>query len=350
MNTMFIKQTAHEAGSKIFQASFLSGYNLSIFLGFLIAFFTVAYFWHRNKIAWEHLQILMIIMMPSAILGARIYALITMTDPDWHNFFNFSGLSIYGGVIGAILSGSIYVYLRRHTLDYRTVLSIMLPTILIGQAMGRWGNFSNHELFGQVVTGDSLNWMGSLKEHMNIYPAGGWVGSAEYRAPIFFYEFIGTLLAYILIVWVLLDRNWLKPGVTGMLYFIAYGIIRMILQTQRADVPGSVDYFPGTKVPMNYITSGIGIAAGLGAAIWWQFLGEKAHKMYKWIPYKKYELITPVKEVRRIWVGPKYERAFRIWLPIPKESLKTSKREINNKISKLQNKQDKKNNKKLLKK
>ena len=350
MSNTFAQNIGYEMGTKIFHWSFFNGYNLSIFFGFLMAFFTAAYFWHRNKIEWEHMQILIIIMMPSAILGARIYALITMTNPVWSDFFNFQGLSIYGGVIGAVGSGSIYVFFRRHTLDYRTTLGIMMPTILLGQAIGRWGNFSNHELYGQIVSGDSLNWMGGLKEHMNI--SNPHISTiAHYRAPIFFYEFMGTILAYILIVWVLLDRNWAKPGVTGMCYLIAYGIIRIILQTQRANVAGSVDYFPGSHVPMNYITSGIIIIVGISVTAWWQWLGDIASKKYDWIPAcKQYKLITPVKDVRRFWVGPKYKRAFRIWIAIPNTAIKESKREINNKISKLQNKVNKKNNNKIFRK
>lgn len=70
-----------------------------------------------------------------SIFGAKFYTLVF--DGGWSSWYVLSGLSIYGALIFSIGSGVIYIYFVRHVVDFRTVLSIVLPTILIGQAIGR---------------------------------------------------------------------------------------------------------------------------------------------------------------------------------------------------------------------
>ena len=330
---------------------FFHSYNILMMLGILLSFLTVAYFWKRQKYSWDNLQVLIILIIPSAIIGARFYTLIF--DGGWATWYKLAGMSIYGGVIGALIPGGIYLYIRRNTIDYRIVLGMMLPAVLLGQTIGRWGNFDNHEVYGKLVSGSSLNWLTFIKPHMFIYhsvenldPTNPLVKAitdmsgnhyhAAYRAPIFFYESMLSFAGYLVLIWVFLDRGITMPGVTGGLYLAYYGVIRLILQTQRDSDPMNTSYFGHSHISVNLVVSSILIIIGIFIAVTWQWnLGLKIKIKGKEItlwPKKEYVVVKADKEVRRMWVGPKYTRTFTIYdLP---ENAKQSKRKINREATK----------------
>lgn len=90
-----------------------------------------------------------------AILGARLYYILFNSEMSISDFFDFrqGGLAIYGGIIGAILVGGIIAKLRK--LKLTALLDVVAPCFLVGQAVGRWGNFFNQEAFG---TNTDLPW------------------------------------------------------------------------------------------------------------------------------------------------------------------------------------------------
>lgn len=304
------------SGQKIWELSFLHPYSLFIFLAVIASFLSVAYFWRRQKYSWENLQILLILIIPSAVFGSRLWTVIA--DGDWNNIFTLQGLSIHGAIMGAIIVALPFIYLRRHTLDIRTVFSIILPNVILGQAIGRWGNFGNHEVYGQIVSGDSLNWMGWMKSHMFI--------DGNYRQPLFFYEFLTSIIGYIFLVWILLKKNWLRPGVVASIYLIWYGIVRISLEEIRDE---SAIMHWGT-LPVSYFIAWLTTILGIIISIWFQFFD-----------YKKYDLIKPIKIRRKFFIFKKTNKKLKyvfwgseilnkvnIWIP-SKKNEKWSKREIN---------------------
>lgn len=218
---------AWKAESPSWNAGFLHTYPITMFLGVLCSVLSIAYFWWRQKYSWEILQIMVIIIIPTAIFGARFW--FVLWNGGWGNFWIFSGLSIHGGVFISTFCVSIYGYTKRQQIDYRTAFSIVLPNVILGQVIGRWGNFDNHEVFGAPVDSSALDWMGAMKSHMLIAGDDG----AHYRQPLFFYEFIANGIGYIVMVLILLRKNWLKPGVVGACYLIWYGIVRLIMEPLR---------------------------------------------------------------------------------------------------------------------
>nr|WP_307927246.1 prolipoprotein diacylglyceryl transferase family protein [Mycoplasmopsis bovis] len=85
-----------------------------------------------------------------AILGARIWnevdQAINNPNYNWRNWYKVweGGLSIQGGVVLAVIVDLTYVYFKRDKIDIRKACDIIIPTILIGQVIGRWGNYANH--------------------------------------------------------------------------------------------------------------------------------------------------------------------------------------------------------------
>jgi phosphatidylglycerol:prolipoprotein diacylglycerol transferase len=303
-------------GQRAWELSFLHPYSISIFLAIIASFLSVAYFWRRQKYSWENLQIILIIVIPSSILGARFWTV--MAQGGWNNFFTFQGLSIHGALIGAIITGVPYIYLRRNTLDMRTVFSIILPNVILGQAIGRWGNFGNHEVYGQIVNENSLNWMGSMKNHMFI--------DGHYRQPLFFYEFLTSIFGYLFLILILLRKNWLRPGVVASLYLVWYGIVRISLE----EIRNSKAIMYWGSIPVSYFIAWLTTIVGFIITIWFQFFD-----------YKKYDLIKPIKTRREFFIlgksdkkqkylfwGPEIPNKINIWIPHENEN-KWSKREIN---------------------
>lgn len=235
MNNEFIFPGFKE-GDPTFLFGTFSLYPFAIFLGILASIFSIAFFWNRNKYQWDILLTLIIITIPTSIIGARLFyifeRLIYNSDNPFPNSHWYAvwegGLSIQGGVLAPLICDLIYLSFKKDVIDRRNVFGIILPTVLLGQAIGRWGNFTNHEVFGRIVSGDSLNWLGqTIKYNMLI--------NGTYHAPLFLYESIANFLGYFIIVWVILNFGWAKPGTTGALYLIWYGLTRVVMEPLREE-------------------------------------------------------------------------------------------------------------------
>ncbi|QGZ97412.1 prolipoprotein diacylglyceryl transferase [Mycoplasma sp. NEAQ87857] len=220
-------------------------YSLMILLGFLCSILTVFYFWHREKFKIDTLMTLIIITVPTAILGARLGYVIEalLYDPsfsigDWYKIWQ-GGLSIQGGVTLAAICDLIYLYTQRNVIDIRKAASLVIPAILIGQVIGRWGNFGNHELYGKIDWSgkSSLVFGHGFASHMfisdNYSQALGLNGA--YRYPLFLYEGIANFVGYLTIVWIINFLWLLKPGASAGLYFIWYGTVRLSMEPLRQD-------------------------------------------------------------------------------------------------------------------
>ncbi len=172
-----------------------------------------------------------------AILGARIWnevdQAINNPNYNWRNWYKVweGGLSIQGGVVLAVIVDLTYVYFKRDKIDIRKTCDIIIPTILIGQVIGRWGNYANHEVYGRIdySGASSLIFGKAFAENMFLKDENG----TGYRYPLFLYESIINLFAYIILVWVINQMSLLKPGATAPLYFVWYGLVRIAMEPLR---------------------------------------------------------------------------------------------------------------------
>jgi len=209
------------------------------------------------------------------------------------------GLAIQGGVAFGIAAGLIVIFFYRKSIDYRVASSIIIPNILLGQSIGRWGNFANAELFGADVSRESLLWMGEWAvDQMNIYTSLGGAASATYRYPIFLFESLTTFAGYIICAWYFslgkfpsfranYDKpkilgfiprfeydGWktVKPGVSAAWYLIIYGIIRVVNEPLRAQ--GQMNQ-NGNSINVAVLLSWLMIAGGLAINIFAQHISKK---------------------------------------------------------------------------
>jgi prolipoprotein diacylglyceryl transferase len=135
--------------------------------------------------------------VPGGLIGARLYSVATSwgadTNGHWYQAFEIwrGGLGIWGGVIGGIALGAVGA--RRHHLPIRPMLDCVAPAFALAQAIGRWGNYFNQELYGRA---SHLPWAVKIDNPVAPYPP-----HSTFQ-PTFLYECIWDLVVLALVLWV----------------------------------------------------------------------------------------------------------------------------------------------------
>lgn len=192
--------------------------------------------------------VLVLILVPLAVLGARLYYIIFSDQLTLADFFDFShggfrGLAIYGGVIGGLLGVIIFAVIKKCSLMPLT--DLIAPALILGQSIGRWGNFFNQEAYGRAVD-------------FNFFPLTVFIDNGLDYGPhlaTFFYESILNFIGFIVILTVFLRQK--KYGNTTATYLLWYGVVRMIIEPMRTD---SLLIVPGNDFVFNRISFVISIA------------------------------------------------------------------------------------------
>ena len=185
--------------------------------------------------------------VPAALIGARLYYCVFRWADyagDPLSVFRVweGGLAIYGGVIGGLLG--VFALSRRRKVSFWALVDMTIPSLLLGQAIGRWGNFFNQEAYGNPV----------LSPALRFFPLAVLVNGSWYQAT-FFYESMWDLLGF-LILWCTRKR-W-RPGDGLPLYMIVYGLGRVWIEGLRSDSL----YIPGTSVRISQLLSLLMVLAG----------------------------------------------------------------------------------------
>ena len=210
-------------------------YGIIIALGFVLALVYGYLNAPKKGINVDRMLDVVLVATPCAILGARTYYVLFdgVKVKNISEFFGFSGsgisgLAIYGGVIGAVVSGIIMCKIRKVSIS--DILDLASVAFLIGQGIGRWGNFFNQEAFGGP-TGST--WWGMTSENV-VYDFRMQGLPADALAhPCFLYESIWCLVgAFVLHT---LGKKRRFSGETALMYCVWYGFGRAIIETMRTD-------------------------------------------------------------------------------------------------------------------
>lgn len=185
----------------------------------------------RRGLNGELLVDMMLWVIPAAIIGARLYYVLFQWDyyilhPGDIIAIWEGGLAIHGGLIGAFIAG--YFFLRKKKQSFLLIADIAAPSIILGQAIGRWGNFINQEAHGGEVSRaylEGLHLPEWLIEQMHI--------QGSYYHPTFLYESLWSLLGFILLI--SLRRFSLKRGEIFFGYLIWYSLGRFFIEGLRTD-------------------------------------------------------------------------------------------------------------------
>ena len=172
---------------------------------------------------------------PAALIGARLFYVLFNLDYFINNpssiiGFRIKGLAIYGGIIAAFLTA--YIYSRIKKINYLKLFDFTAPYFILGQAIGRWGNFFNKEAFGSIT---KLPWR-MKGEAINLYiqQSGYDINNDQIGVhPTFLYESLWNLCVFIFLIWFRKKKK--LHGEVFFLYLIGYGLGRFFIEGLRTD-------------------------------------------------------------------------------------------------------------------
>lgn len=207
-------------------------YSITMFLGVLLGIIVAYIEIKRKKIDTSKFENMAFYAILFGFIGARIYYCLFnldyyLTNPleilmVWHG-----GLAIHGGIIGAVLA--IYIYCQKKKLTCLEILDICTPALVIGQVIGRWGNFFNSEAHGGIVTRSFLE---SL--HLPKFIIDGMYINGNYYHPTFLYESFFNFLVFIILM-ILRKNQKIRLGTITGIYLMSYGVIRFFIESLRTD-------------------------------------------------------------------------------------------------------------------
>lgn len=207
-------------------------YSVLMLVAVLLAIFIVLKRSEQEGIDKKFLVDLVFYTIIFGIIGARFYYVVFNLDyysKDWWSIFKIweGGLAIHG----AIIAGLIYMfyYCKIYSQEFLKITDISALALLLGQAIGRWGNFFNQEAYGQITKLSSLK-----KLHIPEFIINGMNVNGIYYQPTFLYESIWCLTGFIAL-FILRKVRKLQVGTLSCLYAIWYGIGRFVIEIYRSD-------------------------------------------------------------------------------------------------------------------
>ena len=256
-------------------------YGLLIASAVLIGVSLSQYLAKRRNVNPDLLGDLVIWLVIGAIPAARLYYVLF----EWPEYAQNpgkiiaiweGGIAIHGAILGGLLAALIFA--RINKTSFWQLTDLVAPSLILGQAIGRWGNFFNSEAFGRPT---NLPW--KLFIPLERRPPG--YESFEYFHPTFLYESLWDLMVFGILITLffrsLRGKPSLKTGTLFLVYLIAYSLGRFWVESLRTD---SLMLGP---LRMAQMVSLIGIGLGL-AGLAWQYIYHRS------LP----DVVTPVREER----------------------------------------------------
>lgn len=205
-------------------------YGLIIGFAILLGFSLVIYKAEKSKLSTEFFLDFFIIGIPAGIIGARIYFVLFeldyyLTYPGQIFAVWKGGLAIHGAIIAGLL---VLIYMtKKRKVSFLKVTDIIAPSLILGQAIGRWGNFINQEAYGGIVSENYISHFPEfIKNQMFI--------NGNYHHPTFLYESIWNLLIFAFLIW-LNKKEFIKNGDIFFTYLIGYSLGRFFIEDMRTD-------------------------------------------------------------------------------------------------------------------
>ena len=248
-------------------------YGILIVSGALLCYAITDHMLYKKYKKHGLIDTLFIVAFLFGILGARLWYCLVL-EPDYFlkepamiilGIAN-GGLAVQGGAILGIVAGVTYVLLFRKYISLRIIMDIAIPTILLAQAIGRWGNFFNQEVYGLEVTREQLWFLPTIIKN-NMYIDGA------YRVPLFFIESCINISGYFIIRYVLGKVLKLNCGLgfQASAYLVWYGLVRVLLEPLRDGYHAATET-EGFGYIQSYITAfvmiGLGVLMAVGFFVW----------------------------------------------------------------------------------
>ncbi len=206
------------------------------------------------------------------IIGARLYFVFFNYDYYKNNLIDIiktweGGLAIHGGIIFGFIFIAIYTW--KYKVKLFRILDIAVPGLIIGQAIGRWGNFFNQEAFGSEV---SKTFLENL--HLPQFIIDGMYINGSYYHPTFLYESLWCLIGFVIILLIRRFYKYLKRGQLTGIYLMWYSLGRFFIESLRTDSLMFNDFKVAQIVSVSLFVVGLIILVARGR-------GSKFEGLYK---------------------------------------------------------------------
>ncbi len=298
----------------------LAWYALCILSGAFLAYKIADHNFYKEFKKHGIIDTLFVIALLGGILGARIWYVVgnfegdaanglsfadEITKGNWFSMFQIwnGGLTILGGAVAGIIVGMLYMTKQRKYVDLRFAVDACVPTILLAQAIGRWGNFFNHEVYGVEVSMSSFSFLPTwIRYQMATGFSNGMPSGDAMYVPLFLIEGIINIIGYFVIAKIIPavwpeEKGRAKGDLVGF-YLIWYGVVRIIMEPMR-----SADFNMGTNGMWSIWNSLIYIILGVFVVAIFQLLAFYERK--KGLPdqSKTYSIFYMILEVGFFGVG-----------------------------------------------
>ena len=195
-------------------------YGVIISVGLLLGIFVALKECRRIGFKDDNLIDFLLVIIPAGIVCARLYYVAFSWDYYSQNLSEIvnirnGGLAIHGGLFGGIIAGFIFCRIRK--ISFFRIIDIIAPSVILAQAIGRWGNFVNQEAHGGPT---DLPW-GIMVDGVKVHPT-------------FLYESIGNLIIFFFLVWYRKNKRKYEGEILA-LYLILYSAVRFFVEGLRTD-------------------------------------------------------------------------------------------------------------------
>lgn len=207
-------------------------YSICILAGVILGYLLALYLAGLSHISGNIIDRLLIGMVVFGLFGARLFFVIF----SWESFIDKpfaviteigqGGMAIFGTVIAC--TAYVWLYCKKYKFNFFEFTDFLAPSLLVGQIIGRFGNYFNYEAYGPET---SVWWKMYVPEIANLYGETG----SKYFHPTFLYEIIPNICLLIYILWNYSNDTRKNSGIVFAKYAIGYGIIRSFCELFRLD-------------------------------------------------------------------------------------------------------------------
>lgn len=207
-------------------------YTVILFIAFLLGGTLAIKRAKKEEIEEEFMINYFFYLIPITIIGARLYYVLFNLEYYSNNILEIfqiweGGLAIHGGLILGLIFTIIYA--KKNHVELLKLFDIMVISLILGQAIGRWGNFMNSEAFGPMTDLQTLKNL-----HIPSFIIEGMYINGAYYHPTFLYESLWCLIGFIFLL-IYRKSNYTKNGMVFSMYLIWYGIGRFFIESLRQD-------------------------------------------------------------------------------------------------------------------
>lgn len=217
----------------------IAWYGVIIGCGILLGTIVASREANRQKLKSDLIYDFLLFALPISIIGARTYYVLFQWEQYRYDLIKVfavweGGIAIYGGIIGGFIAAVLFCKFNKFPL--MRLIDIVVPSLILGQAIGRWGNFVNQEAFGNLVTNPNLQF----------FPFAVYIDKlGEWHQATFFYESMWNLGIFLILMAFRYRKKIKFQGQLLAMYFVGYGLGRLWIEGLRTD---SLYLLPGLRV------------------------------------------------------------------------------------------------------